>query len=63
MNPLLKNYGPVIVSLITAIAIIVTALLTKNSAYENSWLIVFSIGSLAAAFLELYLKMKDRKKR
>jgi ABC-type molybdate transport system substrate-binding protein len=61
--PMLKTFGPVLISLLTAIAIIVTALLTKGTANENAWLIVFAIGSLLAAFFELFVKMNERKKK
>ncbi len=62
MSPIFKKHGAIIISVITAIAIIVTAYLTKDSDYENSWFIILAVGSVLAGFFELYSKMKEKDK-
>ncbi|WKZ40625.1 MAG: hypothetical protein QY328_01065 [Anaerolineales bacterium] len=58
----LKNHGAVIIYIITAIAIIVTALLLKNTEYENAWFYIFAVGSVLASLVEVYSKTKDKGK-
>lgn len=57
---LFKKYGPVTISLLTALAVIVTALLLKGSAYENAWFYVFAVGSVLASFAELYARKRTK---
>jgi|GEM_PF-6265838 hypothetical protein len=56
MNSILKNYGALIIYIITAIAIIVSALLLKDTEYENTWLYILGVGSVLASFVEIYSK-------
>lgn len=56
MNSILKNYGALIIYIITAIAIIVSALLLKDTEYENIWLYILGVGSVLASLVEVYSK-------
>lgn len=54
------KHGAVIISLFTALAIIATALLTRDTEYENAWFIVFCVGSVLSAFFEIYSRKQKR---
>lgn len=51
-----KKHGALIIYIITAIAIIVTALLLKDTEYENVWFYIFAVGSVLASLVEVYSK-------
>ncbi len=57
---MLKKYGTTIIYLTTAIAIVVSALLFKDSEYENAWVYVMSVGFILAAALDVYSQVKDK---
>lgn len=63
MTHLFKKHGAIIISLITAIAILATAWLAKGTAYENAWLFILAVGSIITAFFEWYSKKKEADKR
>lgn len=56
MTPLIKKHGAIIISLMTAVFIIASALIFKGTEYENAWLFILVVGSLATAAFELYSK-------
>ena len=49
-----KKYGQVLFAVIGAVAILGTALWTKDTEYENAWLFVFTIYFIVYAVVELY---------
>jgi hypothetical protein len=63
MTSMLIKHGAIIISVITAIAILASAYLAKGSEYENAWLIILAVGSVLASVFELYSKTKDEDKR
>ncbi len=63
MTPFFRKHAAIIVALITAIATVAAALLAKDTAYENAWLYVFSVGIVLGPLVELYLKKTEKNKR
>jgi hypothetical protein len=49
-----------LLSIVTAVAIIVTAWLTKGTEHENAWLYVLVVYAALSAALEIYLARKKR---
>ncbi len=58
MKPILKQYGTLIMSIVAAAAIILTALLTKGTEHQNAWFYVFCIWCILFAVCEMYSKKK-----
>lgn len=56
MKPFLRNYGSIILSVIGAIAIIVTALLAKGTAYENAWLYIVCVQVALLPLWDTYVR-------
>lgn len=57
MSPLFRKYGSVIISVIGAIAIIVTALLTSGTEHNDTgWLYAFCVWLAAFFIFEAYSK-------
>jgi len=54
MTPLFQKHGVLIIWLVTAIAMVLSAYLAKGSVYENAWLYIFGVGSILVAFWEVY---------
>lgn len=62
MTPIFKQHGAAIIYVITAIVMVVSALLLKGTAYENAWLYIFGVGFVLAAFWEFYFRKKNKDK-
>lgn len=60
MTPIFKNHGATIIYVITAIAIVVSALLLKDTEYENAWLYILALGFVLVGIFELYSIRKDK---
>lgn len=60
---MLRQFGAAIISIITAIAILATAYVAKDTVYENAWLYVLAVGSVLASAFELYVKNREKNKR
>ena len=58
MSPIFKNYGAVMISLVVAIAIILAAIIWKDTKYENAWLYITGLSPILMAAFELYSKKK-----
>ncbi len=58
MNVITKISVPVIISLITAAAIIAAALYFKGTQYENAWLYIFGVGITLSLLVEAFWKKK-----
>lgn len=56
--PFLKQYGSVILVLIAAAAMIGSALVWKNTEYENAWLYILCVYLVVQGFWEVYAKRK-----
>lgn len=56
MSPFFTHFGALMISIVTAIAIIVTALLWKDTPYENTFFIVLAVGSVLASLFEAYAR-------
>lgn len=56
MAPIIKKHGASIAYIITGIVVVVSALLFKNTQYENAWLYIFCVGTVIASILEVYSK-------
>lgn len=59
---MVKKHWSAIIYIVTAIAIVASALLFKDSEYENAWVYVMSVGFFLAAALDVYSQIKDRNK-
>lgn len=58
MQSTLKKHGAPIISIITAIATVISALVWKGTEYENTWLYVFCTGLIVSAIFEVYSSRK-----
>lgn len=58
MSPFFAHFGALMISVVTAIAIIVTALVWKDTPYENTFFIVLAVGSVLANLFEAYARKK-----
>jgi hypothetical protein len=56
-----KTSGPIIIALITALAILVCAYLFRGTQYENAWLYILVAGSILTAAFEVCLKKTEKK--
>jgi hypothetical protein len=54
----MRFWAPIGLGIITAIAIIVTALLTKGTEHENAWLYILGVYAILSAALEIYLSRR-----
>lgn len=59
---MVKKHWSAVIYIVTAIAIVTSALLFKDSEYENAWVYVMSVGFVLAAALDVYSQIKDRNK-
>jgi hypothetical protein len=57
---MVKKHWSAIIYIFTALAIVVSALLFKDSEYENAWVYVMSVGFILAAALDVYSQIKDK---
>lgn len=58
MMPFFKQYGTVILAIIAAAAMIGSALIWKNTAYENAWLYILCVYLIVQGFWEAYARKK-----
>lgn len=63
MTLTLKKHGAAIIWLITGIAIIVSAILLKDTGYENAWFYILAVGIVLASAFEAYSRIKNKNKR
>lgn len=56
MAPIIKKHGAFVMYILTGILVIISALLFKNTQYENAWLYIFCVGTVIASILEVYSK-------
>lgn len=61
MAPLFKKYGVIILSVIVAIAILLTAFITKGTEHENAWLYIVCLGTAFIIAFDAYAKKKNDK--
>jgi ABC-type polysaccharide/polyol phosphate export permease len=61
MTPTFRKYGQIILALISALAIIGTALIADGTEYENAWLYVFCIWFILFLAFEVYSRKKKDK--
>ena len=58
MTSIFKKHGAATIWVITAIAIVASALLLKDSQYENAWLYILAVGIVLAGGFEFYSRTK-----
>ncbi len=56
MITIFKKHGAIIISLVTGVSILASALIFKGTEYENMWLFILVVGSLATAAFEFFSK-------
>lgn len=60
MTPLLKQYGGALLWIICAIAILASALLGKDTRYENAWLYVLAAFFVLQGLWEMYANRRGK---
>lgn len=61
MKQIFRKFGQVPLALVGASAILVAALLGKDTKYENAWLYVFSAWLILYSVLEVSLAKKNKR--
>ena len=55
-----KQSGSILIAVITAVAILLSAYLLKGTEYENVWLYVLFVGLILSAAWEVFLKKTNK---
>lgn len=58
MKPITKEYVTIIMAIIAAAAMIGSALIWKNTEYENAWLYILSVYLIVQSIWEVYANRK-----
>ncbi len=55
-----KKHWSAIIWVFTAIAIVASALLLKDTEYENAWIWILFAGAILSGVFEVYSQIKDK---